>query len=487
MSVAETTAPGPASDPAASLTVQLEVMRAAFLRDGPPDAGARRADLRRLESALLAERDAIVAAIAADFGSRAREETLAADLFVVISAIRHARRGLRRWMRPRRRRIDPVFLPARARLLPQPLGVVGIIAPWNYPVNLALSPLVATLAAGNRAMVKPSELTPHTAEVLADLLGRAFPAEQVAVVTGGAEVGAAFAALPFDHLLFTGSTAVGRKVMAAAAPGLTPVTLELGGKSPAIIGPGADLERAVRSIVQGKLFNAGQTCIAPDYVLAPADKVEAVATLALRTAAQFHPHLAGNPSYTAIVNERHAQRLRSLVEDAEAKGATVRQPERPGSDADAAGAERKLPLTVLTGVSDEMRVMREEIFGPLLPVLPYDDLQVALDGINAGPRPLALYLFDDDRATVDRVLSRTWSGGACVNETLLHAGIEDLPFGGVGDSGMGRYHGREGFETFSHLKPVLYQSRFNAMWMMRPPYGRWSRLALRLMLGRAAS
>ncbi|HZD27053.1 MAG TPA: coniferyl aldehyde dehydrogenase [Alphaproteobacteria bacterium] len=478
MSVAED---GFASAPdggAAGLLQRLDIMRTAFLRDGPRDNVTRIENLERLQATLLARREEIAEVISADFGTRARVETLIAEVFVVASAIRHARRNLRSWTRRRWRSVGLELMPARAWVVPQALGVVGIIAPWNYPLNLALSPLVAAIAAGNRVMLKPSELTPRTGELLQSLLAEVFAEDEVLVVNGGPEVAAQFAALPFDHLLFTGSTAVGRKVMAAAAANLTPVTLELGGKSPALIGPDADLERATDSIVHGKLFNAGQTCIAPDYVLVPEDRLEAFCYRAEATARRLYPRLAGNADYTSIVNDRHAARLAELVDDAAARGARIRR----AHGADAGGNERKLPLTLVLDADPAMKVMQEEIFGPVLPVLGYRELDEAIGHVNRHDRPLALYLFERDQATIDRVLERTWSGGVSINETLLHAGVEDLPFGGIGPSGMGQYHGREGFETFSKLKPVFAQGRLNGSRLLRPPYGRLMELVMKLLL-----
>ncbi|MDP6690631.1 MAG: coniferyl aldehyde dehydrogenase [Alphaproteobacteria bacterium] len=458
------------------LSGQLRSMRAAHERDGVANLALRRDRLGRIAAMVRQNQDAIVAAIDADFGGRSREETLLAEIFTSLSSVRHARGHLAKWMRPRRRAMDLAFMPARARLLPQPLGVVGIISPWNYPLLLALSPLVGALAAGNRAMVKPSEFTPRTSKLLAEMIGEKFSADEVVVVQGGVEAGAAFAALPFDHLLYTGSTNVGRKVMAAAATNLTPVTLELGGKSPAIIAPDAALDAAVTSIVRGKLFNAGQTCVAPDYVLLPEGQVDGFVEKALAAAANFYPDLPDNPDYSSIVNQAQFDRLRAMVVEAEAQGARVMTA--------AEGAGRKLPLTLLLDTTAGMAVRREEIFGPLLPIVPYDDLAQAIDLVNGGDRPLALYVYGRDRSMTDRVLGETVSGGAVVNDCLIHGGVENLPFGGVGASGMGQYHGQDGFDTFTKLKPVLYQSRLNAMWILNPPYGGMAKGLIKLLLKR---
>ncbi|MDP7549060.1 MAG: coniferyl aldehyde dehydrogenase, partial [Alphaproteobacteria bacterium] len=453
------------------LRAQLDAMQAANRRDGVPDRARRLDWLGRIASMVKQHQGAIIRAVDADFGGRSPEETLLAEIFTTRASVRHARGRLAAWMRPRRRAMDLTFKPARGRLLPQPLGVVGIISPWNYPLFLALSPLVGAVAAGNRAMLKPSEFTPRTAALLAEMMAQYFAVDEVAVVQGGEETGEAFAKLPLDHLLYTGSTRVGRKVMAAAAENLTPVTLELGGKSPAIIGPEAAMEAAVTSIVRGKLFNAGQTCVAPDYVLVPKDQVGVFVEKALAVAARFYPTLDDNPDYSAIVNQAQFDRLQAMLAEAEAQGArAVSAGSDSGSDS-GGGSGRKIALTMLLETTENMAVRRQEIFGPLLPVIPYADLGAAIAHVNGGERPLALYVYDRNRGNIDRVLGETVSGGAVVNDCLWHAGVENLPFGGVGASGMGQYHGRDGFETFSRLKPVMYQSRLNGMWLLQPPYG----------------
>jgi acyl-CoA reductase-like NAD-dependent aldehyde dehydrogenase len=345
---------------------------------------------------------------------------------------------------------------------------VGIIAPWNYPVQLALAPLTGAIAAGNRVMLKPSEYTPKTSELLARLFGEAFPKDVVTVVTGGPEVGAAFSKLPFDHLLFTGSTAVGRNVMRAAAENLTPVTLELGGKSPALVHESFPIERAAARIAAGKWFNAGQTCIAPDYVLVPEGQLTKFVDALQASVAQSYPTIAHNRDYTSVVNDRHYGRLKTLVDDAVARGARKLEINPANEQIDP--ATRKLAPTVLLDVDDEMQVMQEEIFGPVLPVMGYRTLDDALAYVNDHPRPLALYYFDFDSGRAKRVLEQTISGGATINDTLIHFACDDLPFGGVGPSGIGAYHGREGFETFSHKKGVFHQAKINAAASMGPPY-----------------
>jgi acyl-CoA reductase-like NAD-dependent aldehyde dehydrogenase len=446
----------------------FDALHAASRRDLRVPQALREQRLDALAALVKEHTEAIAAAISADFGHRSAHESRLLEVFPSLEAVRHARGHVGRWMRMRRRSPSLWFRPGRARLIPQPLGVVGIMVPWNYPLMLTVSPLAAALAAGNRVMVKMSEFTPRTGQLLADLVARYFPDGSVAVVLGDAEVGAAFSRLPFDHLLFTGSTAVGHHVMRAAAENLTPVTLELGGKSPAIIGPDYPLEKAAERILVGKLLNAGQTCIAPDYVLLPAGKEEAFIAAARAVVARLYPQMASTPDYTAIVTDRHYQRLTGYLGEAAVLGAQL----RPLTDVPADPATRRLPPVALLGVTDAMRLMRDEIFGPLLPVLPYRSLEQAIEQVNARPRPLALYLFEHDRARQDQVLQGTVAGGVTVNDTLLHIAQENLPFGGVGPSGMGQYHGDEGFCTFSKLKPVFLQSRLNGMSLFNAPYGR---------------
>jgi len=359
------------------------------------------------------------------------------------------------------------YRPGYSRVLPQPVGVAGIVAPWNYPLQLALGPAVAALAAGNRVMLKPSELTPRLAALLERAVGETFVEDEFAVVTGGADTGRAFVELPFDHLLFTGSTAVGRLVAQAAARNLTPVTLELGGKSPAILDPSCDFRRAAPSIALGKLLNAGQTCIAPDYALVPAQRVDEFVTALRKSVAGLYPRFVDNDDYTSIVNEAHYARLARLLADAKAKGAQIIE---LGEAADA--ARRRLPPVLVLGATEDMQIMQEEIFGPLLPVVAYIGLDAAIDYVGRRERPLSLYWFGEDAANRDRVLARTISGGVTVNDCLWHFAQEDLPFGGVGASGIGAYHGEAGFRTFSKVKPVFFQARHNGLYLIRPPYGR---------------
>jgi len=433
-----------------------------------PDAAQRRADLLRLATVFASRIDAMDAAIRADFGHRSTHENLVSEAMIVRAEIAHALRHLRGWMRPRRVGVGWRFWPARAEVRPLPVGVVGIIAPWNYPVNLALVPLVSAIAAGNHVYLKPSEHTPRTSAWLRELLADVFPADRVAVALGGAEVGAAFSALPFDHLLFTGSAAIGRRVLAAAAPNLTPVTLELGGKSPAIVAADFPIDLAAARIASGKWFNAGQTCIGVDYVLVDAPRRDALAAALERELHARFGDLSQADDYTRIINDAEFSRLAQAVDDARARGASLRQP--IAIDPALARRERLFPPTLVLDPADDGPLMREEIFGPILPIRGYDGIDEAIAYVNTHARPLALYPFSNDRAIVERILAATLAGGVSVNDTLLHFGVHGLPFGGIGPSGTGAIHGRAGFETFSKLLPVFRQSRFAASDWIKPPY-----------------
>ncbi len=458
----------------------LEAQRGAWLEEGPLSVERRAEALEGLADAVLRRADDFAEAVRQDFGHRSLHETKLADLYPVVAGLRHARRRFRRWMKPRRRPIDWMFKPATGRVMYQPLGVVGIVSPWNYPVQLALAPLTGAIAAGNRVMLKPSELTPATSSLLDNVIREVFRPYEVAVVQGGADVGQAFTRLKFDHLLFTGSTAVGRQVMRAASDNLVPVTLELGGKSPALVAPDYPLEKAAERIAVGKLFNAGQTCIAPDYVLVPRGSERRFSEAYRAVVSRLYPTLRDNPDYTAIVNARHYDRLAGLIADARRRGACVDEINPAGETLDPAA--RKMAPVVLTEVPDDGRVMQEEIFGPVLPVVAYERLEEACRSINERPRPLAFYLFSHDSETVEYSLERVVAGGAAVNDTLLHCVQEELPFGGVGESGMGAYHGETGFRTFSHAKAVFHQARFNSAGMTKPPYGRRMERLLAFML-----
>lgn len=430
----------------------------------------RRDRLERVRLLLDRHADELSAAVEADFGVRSSRLTEVADLLVLRSLLAHTRKSLKRWMKPQKVSTPLHLQPSRAYLLRQPLGVVGVVAPWNYPLQLALAPAITALAAGNRIMLKPSELTPRTSAALAECIGQFFSADEWSVVQGGPEVARTFVSLPFDHLIFTGSTAVGRQVAAAAALNLTPTTLELGGKSPCILDASADLASAALKIAHGKLLNAGQTCIAPDYLMLPRGQEAAFAQAYGRAVAQLFPRIRGNPDYASIINSRQQARLEGLLKDAAAQGARVQPVGLPGGVPGAAPDGQMAPSLVFD-VQPGMQLMQEEIFGPILPVLPYDSLDEAISYINARPRPLALYWFGTDAVAQDRVLKNTVSGGVCINDTLMHVAHDHLPFGGVGESGWGAYHGDAGFDRMTQSKPVLVTSRWFRGDLFYPPYG----------------
>jgi coniferyl-aldehyde dehydrogenase len=439
-------------------------------RQQAPALLAERLDrLARLRQAVLEHEAGFDRAISADFGHRCGIETRIAETLLVLGEIKHAERHVKSWMAPQRIATQLQFLPAKNRLLPQPLGVIGIIAPWNYPLQLTLAPAVAALAAGNRVMIKPSELTPRFAALLQEAIAKKFDATEMMVTDVSDGIAEAFAALPFDHLMFTGSTRVGRMVAEAAGRNLTPITLELGGKSPAILDRSADFDQAASRVAYAKLLNAGQTCIAPDYALVPAQKVEDFAENVWDAMQRMFGSDPGNDDYTSIVAERHYARLEGLLADAVAQGAKVLQNASP--DDPAWKSRRKFPPTVLTGVTPDMKIMQEEIFGPLLPILGCSEAAESIAYINAHDRPLALYWFGTDETARDEVLSRTISGGVTINDCLVHFAQINQPMGGVGASGSGNYHGKWGFDTFSKLKPVFYRSPYNRFADLYPPYG----------------
>jgi len=447
----------------------FDAQREAFACERYPTIAVRRDRLARLKDVVTKSEARFVAAIDEDFGGRSSHETRLAELYIVAAEIADAQRHLARWMRAERVATPIHLKPARARIERQPVGVVGVISPWNYPVQLALSPVAGALAAGNRVMLKPSELTPATSGLLQELAAQAFASDEFAVVPGDASTGKAFAGMPFDHLFFTGSTAVGRAVARAAAENLTPVTLELGGKSPALIAPDADMRLAAPRLMAGKLLNAGQTCIAPDYALVPEGTQAAFARDVERAAAALYPSYVANDDYTAIVSERHHARLAALLEDARARGASVVEI-NPRNESPQRGSRKMLPALVL-GANDTMAVMREEIFGPILPIETYASMEDAVAKINARPHPLAFYYFGRDGASAGKILAETIAGGVTVNDTLWHFVHKNLPFGGVGASGMGAYHGEASFLAFTHRKPVFVQPRLAAARLLYPPYG----------------
>lgn len=456
-----------AADVALDLNQVFELQRAAYDQAPFPDWNVRRDRLARLRTLVEASETAIEEAIDADFGGRPKAETQISEVFPSLAEIKGALRHGRGWMKPRGAWVSRWFLPARAHVMPRPVGVVGIIVPWNYPLFLAVGQLVGALVAGNRALVKMSEYTPTFSELFRQLIANEYSAEEVAVITGGPDVAAQFSALPFDHLLFTGSTAIGRKVMSAAAQNLTPVTLELGGKSPTVIAPGYPILKAAERVLAGKLLNAGQTCIAPDYVLVPRADLAAYVEATKQQARRMYPRGLDDPDFCSIINQRQYGRLVGYLDEARGAGVEVVPLfDGPLQDDEA----HRLGPALLVNPKSGISIMREEIFGPVLPVLPYDDVKDAVAFINAQPRPLALYWFDEDRSRAEWALQQTHVGGACVNETLMHVAQEELPFGGVGPSGMGHYHGKWGFDTFSKLTPVFHQSRLNAMNLFMPPY-----------------
>ncbi|WP_323600779.1 coniferyl aldehyde dehydrogenase [Pseudomonas putida] len=468
------------SIPAIDAATTLEQQRRAFLNDGPPGFERRKTNLVKLRAAVLAHRRDVEEAISADFGNRSRHETDIMELLGVVQSIDYLLRHLRRFMKPERRHVAAFHRTGRAHVEYQPKGVIGVMAPWNYPIALTFIPLATALAAGNRVMIKPSELTPRTSELIQRILAGSFTVEEVAVILGGPETGASFSALPFDHLLFTGSTQVGRMVMRAASDNLVPLTLELGGKSPVVVAPGHAGRSTLDSIVFGKLANAGQTCVAPDYALVHEDDLDEFISQYCAAVARGYPQGPTSPDYTSIVSDRHYTRLQSLVEDARTRGAKVIEtgvtPER------ATERPRTLAPVLIVGAGDDARVMHEEIFGPLLPVRTYRSLDEAIGYINARPRPLALYYFGNVGADSEALLRCTTSGNVGINNTLMHVAVDDLPFGGVGPSGMGAYHGIEGFRSMSHAKGVFVQGRWNLPKLLRAPFGKLADFALAFTL-----
>ncbi|WP_111496932.1 coniferyl aldehyde dehydrogenase [Marinobacter bohaiensis] len=446
----------------------FEEQRQAFRRNPDPSLTERRENLKRLKRLLLDNEDRLIEAVDRDFSCRSADETRIAEQMPSVQGINYALKHLAEWMKPSRRSVSMLFQPASNKVHYQPVGVVGIIVPWNYPLMLSMGPLTAALAAGNRAMIKMSEFTPHFSALIKELIEDRFPQDLVSVINGDADVAADFTTRPFDHLLFTGSTAVGRHVMRAAAENLTPVTLELGGKSPAIVSDDVPMRDATERLAFGKAVNAGQTCVAPDYVLCPADRLQTFIDEFRTRLASMYPTLRDNNDYTAIINERHYQRLNGLLEDGRSKGAKIVEINPAAENLGDGG--RKMAMHLVLNPTEDMRVMQEEIFGPILPVVTYASLDQALDYINDRPRPLALYYFGYEKDAQDYVTRNTHAGGMCINDTLMHVAQDDLPFGGVGESGMGHYHGKEGFLTFSHAKSVYSRQRINSGRFVYPPY-----------------
>lgn len=465
----------------ADIRACLDAQKAANLRDGTPSLATRLDRLDRAIDLLVTHRHALNDAMSEDFGHRSRDLSDLTDIASALGALKFAKANVARWMRPQRRAVEFPFglLGARAEVRFQPKGVIGIISPWNFPVNLTFGPLAGVLAAGNRCMIKPSEFTEATSALMRRLIGEYFTADEVSVVTGGPEVGADFAALPFDHLLFTGATSVARHVMRAAAENLVPVTLELGGKSPVIVGRSADLPLAATRIMAGKTMNAGQICIAPDYAFVPAEMVPGFVDAARQAIGTMYPSgLISNPDYTSIINRRHHDRITRYLDEARSRGANVITI-NPANEDFSRQPHHKIAPHLVIDPADDLSLMQDEIFGPVLPVKPYTATADAIAFVNARPRPLSLYYFGEDPSERDAILARTTSGGVAINDVIFHVAQEDLPFGGVGPSGMGSYHGHDGFLEFSHRKAVYTQMSRDLLSAARPPYRSAYRLLVR--------
>ena len=459
----------------ANMQSVLEKQRASFTAALPEPMSVRRDRIDRAIALLVDHAEDFAKAVSADFGHRSREQTLLTDIMLSVGAMKHAKKHFEAWARGEKRKATfPLgLLGAKAEVVFQPKGVVGVVAPWNFPVGMVMVPMAGILAAGNRAMIKPSEFTERVSALFAEVVPKYFAEDEMAVFTGDADVGIAFSKLAFDHMIFTGATSVGKHIMRAAAENLVPVTLELGGKSPTIIGRSADKKKAGERIALGKMMNAGQICLAPDYLMVPSDQeADMIEAVKAGVAAQY-PKLLYNDDYTSVVNGRNYERLQSYLADARDKGAELIEVNPAGEDF-AGSNGNKMPLTIIRGATDDMKVMQEEIFGPILPVMTYSSMDEAIDYVNAHDRPLAIYYFGNDKAEEDRVLSRTISGGATVNDVIFHNAMEDLPFGGVGPSGMGNYHGSDGFKTFSHMRAVYRQTGIDVAGIggFKAPYGK---------------
>jgi coniferyl-aldehyde dehydrogenase len=461
-----------------AMLAALARQRAAFTADLPVSEASRQDRLTRLGELIVENADALCEAISEDFGHRSRQQSMLTDMVSALGEVKYAKKHLKKWMRPERKglRFPLGLLGARARVEYQPKGVVGIIAPWNFPIQLTFAPLANALAAGNRAMIKMSEYTPVTSALVEKLVSERFTPEEIAVFNGGPEVGQAFSNLPFDHLIFTGATSIGKHILHAAADSLTPVTLELGGKSPTILGESADVTKATDRIAMGKMMNAGQICLAPDYMMVPEDKEGDVIQGLTAAVTEQYPTLDANDDYTSIVNDRHYDRLQSYLTDAREKGAELVEV-NPGNEDFSASNKRKMPLTIVRNPTDDMKVMQEEIFGPVMPIKTYKTVDEAIDYVNAHDRPLGLYYFGSDSSEEQKVLTRTISGGVTVNDVIFHIAMEELPFGGIGPSGMGSYMGHDGFKTFSHAKSVLNQAKADVAKLggFKPPFGKTTR------------
>lgn len=459
------------------LQALLDKQRAAYLRDGPPSADVRIDRIDRAIALLVDHQEEIADALNKDFGNRSPHLSKFTDVAGSIGPLKHAKAHLKSWMRMEKRRPTPAILGwfgAKAEVHYQPLGVVGVISPWNFPVNLTFTPLAGILAAGNRCMIKPSEYTPATSELMARMFKKSFDEAEIAVCLGGPDVGGEFARLHFDHLLFTGSTSIAYHVMRAAAENLVPVTLELGGKSPVIVGKDANIEQTATRVMTGKTMNAGQICLAPDYVLVPSEQRDAFVDNATKAVTRMYPTIKDNPDYTSVINQRHFDRLRGYIDEAKQKGAKVVEI-NPAKEDLRQQPHHKIAPTLILDPTDDMKVMQDEIFGPVLPVKTYKSLDEAIGYVNSKARPLGLYYFGGETEEKQRVLTRTTSGGVTVNDTIMHVAMEELPFGGVGPSGMGAYHGIDGFRQFSHKKAIYQQPTSNfvekQLANIRAPYG----------------
>lgn len=470
----------------AELLAQLDKQKQSYLNEGFVSAETRIQRLEQLTKLLLENQDDLAAAMSKDFGHRSVHQSQMADFFGTLDTIKHAKKHVRSWMKDEKRKTPfPMGLfGARAKVSYQPKGVIGNIATWNFPVFVALAPVAGILAAGNRCMVKLSEVTPHSSELVQKLFKQYFEDDVVVGITGGPEVGAAFSALPFDHILFTGATSIGKHIMRAAAENLTPVTLELGGKSPVILTDNFDAEEAAYRVVQGKSLNSGQVCISPDYCFVPEAKLETFVKSFCATVEEFFPTFLNNNDYTSVVSPRHYERLSAYIQDAKDKGADVREINPAKENWLDQQGQQKIPMHIIINPSENTKVMQDELFGPVICVKTYKQIDEVIHYINARPRPLALYLFSNDKNQQDDFMARTTSGGVCINDVMQHVGCEDLPFGGIGASGMGSYHGFDGFKTFSHPKPIFKQAKINLMKLggMIPPYGEKMEKNLQRML-----
>lgn len=453
----------------------LELQRTSYLAEGVVSNAVRHDRLERAVQALKKHEQPLVDAMMTDFRHRSEHQSLFTNVASSISPLRHAQKHLKKWNRTEKRKAGPFplnLLGAKARVDYQPLGVVGVISPWNFPVNLTFTPLAGILSAGNRCMIKPSEYTPATSEAMREAIAAEFDESEIAVITGGPQTGADFSGTAFDHLLFTGATSVAKHVMRAAAENLVPVTLELGGKSPVVISRSADMDKTADAIMAGKMLNAGQICLAPDYVFVPQEKMREFVASSERAVAKMYPTLLDNPDYTSVVNERHFERINGYVDEARTQGTEVVEI-NPAQEDFRQQPNHKIAPTLVLNPADDSSVMQEEIFGPVMPVKSYDTVDETVDFINTRERPLGLYYFGTDKSEEEQVLTHTTSGGVTVNDVVMHVAQEDLPFGGVGPSGLGSYHGLDGFKTFSHAKAVFTQTKLPIAELagLRPPYG----------------